>query len=112
VLKHGSRLVENDPQKPFNELVDRCTVFEVLEECRCRHARAAKQPSATVALGVVFDNVTGRPINYSRRTALGGISMWARYLAAHTHREREKTSPKQKRMPKMSLLCLASHSGK
>ena len=59
MLKDGSSLRQADARKPFNELVDGCAVFQILEERCHRHTRTPKKPGATVALGVVFNCVAG-----------------------------------------------------
>ena len=72
VLKNGPRLRKTDAREPFNELVDRRTVFEILKKCRYGYARATKKPGAAVALSIVFNSIAGRPINHDESIALGG----------------------------------------
>ena len=72
VLKNGPCLRETDAREPFNELVDRRTVFKILKECRYGYARATKKPGAAVALSIVLNSITGRPINHDESIALGG----------------------------------------
>ena len=72
VLKNGPRLRKTYAGEPFNELVDRRTVFEILKKCRYRYSRAAKKPSAAVALRVVFNGITDRPVNHAESIALDG----------------------------------------
>ena len=57
VLKHGAHLFERDARKPLNELINRSTVFKVLEQRRYGHARAAEHPGSAVSLGVLFDGL-------------------------------------------------------
>jgi len=73
VLKNFAGLLKTDAGKPFNELVDRSTIFKVFKECCYRHARATKKPSSAIALGVVFDSMAGGPVNHLARIAPGGI---------------------------------------
>jgi hypothetical protein len=74
VLKNGTRLRKTYAGEPLNELVDRRAVFEILKECCYRYSRATKKPGATVALSVVFNGITGRPINHDKSIALDGNS--------------------------------------
>ena len=76
VLKNRPRLRKTDAREPFDELVDRRTVFEILKECRYRYARATKKPGAAVALSIVLNSITGRPINHDESIALGGKLVW------------------------------------
>ena len=59
MLKNGSSLRKAYAGKPFDELVDWRSVFQILKERRHRYTRATKKPSATVALGVMFNSVAG-----------------------------------------------------
>ena len=43
----GDGLVESDAWKPFEELIDCCSRFQVFEKSFYRHTRAAKNPRAT-----------------------------------------------------------------
>ena len=72
MLKNSPRLRETYAGEPFNELVDRRTVFKILKECRYGYARATKKPGAAVALSIVLNGITGRPINHDESIALGG----------------------------------------
>jgi len=54
VLQHGTDLRERNAREPGNKVRDLGPVFEVLEQGRHRNAGAAKNPSATYALGVTF----------------------------------------------------------
>ena len=72
VLKNRPRLRKTDAREPFDELVDRRTVFEILKECRYRYARATKKPGAAVALSIVLNSIAGRPINHDESIALEG----------------------------------------
>jgi hypothetical protein len=53
-------------RKPGQELVERCTAFDVLEKRANRHARTAEHPRAADFLGVAFHSLTSRPIEHSR----------------------------------------------
>ena len=64
MLKNGPRLRETADGKPFDELVDQRTVFKILEECRYGYPRTTKKPGAAVALSIVLNSITGRPINH------------------------------------------------
>ena len=77
VLQDRSGLLKAHTGKPFDESIDRCTVFEILKQRRHGHACATKQPSAAVALRVVFNGITGGPINHDERIALDGIRNFA-----------------------------------
>ena len=74
VLKNCSGLLKAYAGKPFHELIDRSTVFQILKEGCHGHARATKQPSAAITLGVVFNGIAGRPVDHAGRIALGGIA--------------------------------------
>ena len=73
MLKNRSGLLKAYAGKPFHELIDRSTVFQIFKEGCHGHARATKQPGAAVALGVVFNGIAGRPVDHDGRIALGGI---------------------------------------
>jgi hypothetical protein len=74
MLQNRSGLLKAHAGKPFNELIDRRAVFEILKQ-RCHgHACATKQPSTAIALRVVFNGIAGRPVNHDGRIALGGIA--------------------------------------
>jgi hypothetical protein len=72
VFKNGPRLRQTDAGEPFNELVDRRTVFQILKQCRYRYSRATKKPGAAVALSIALNGITGRPINHAESIALEG----------------------------------------
>ena len=72
VLKNRPRLRKTDAREPFDELVDRRTVFEILKECRYGYPRATKKPGAAAALSIVLNSITGRPINHDESIALDG----------------------------------------
>ena len=76
MLKNSPRLRKTDAGEPFDELVDRRTVFKILKECRYGYARATKKPGAAVALSIVFNSITGRPVNHDESIALGGNLAW------------------------------------
>ena len=59
VLQDDARLFERHARKKVGELTNRDAVFEVLEQCCDRHARASKDPSPAYAIGVAFHSVTG-----------------------------------------------------
>lgn len=65
MLEHGTDLRERDAREPGNKVRDLSTVFEVLEQGRNRNASAAKNPSATHALGVTLYSRAGRPVNHA-----------------------------------------------
>lgn len=64
VFEDSSRLLKGNPRKPFQKLRQLGTVFEVLEQGRYRHARAAKYPRATDPVGIALHGSTGGPINH------------------------------------------------
>ena len=72
VLKNRPRLRKTDAREPFNELVNRRTVFKILKECRYGNARTTKKPGAAEALSIVFNSIAGRPINHDESIALDG----------------------------------------
>ena len=73
MLKHRTRLRETDARKPLDELIDRRAIFEVLEQRRDWHARAAEHPGATEAFRIVLDGFAGRPVNHLTRIAPGEV---------------------------------------
>ena len=75
VLKNCLGLRKAYAGKPFDELIDRSAVFKIFKEGCHGHARATKEPSAAVALGVAFNCIAGRPINHGTRIALGGTPL-------------------------------------
>jgi hypothetical protein len=72
MLKNGTRLRKTYAGEPFNELVDRRTVFQILKECRYGYSRATKKPRAAIALSIVLNGITGRPINHAESISLEG----------------------------------------
>jgi hypothetical protein len=72
VFKYGPRLRKTDAGEPFNKLVDRRTVFQILKKCSYGYPRATKKPGATVALSIVLNGITGGPINHDESIALDG----------------------------------------
>ena len=79
MLKNCASLLEANARKPLDELIDRGTVFEVFKECCNRHARPTKDPGAAIALGIVFDGVTGGPIDHPESIALAGSRLRLAY---------------------------------
>jgi hypothetical protein len=63
VLKHRTRLLECHTGKPFDEIMHRDVVFEILEQCSNGYTRPTKHPRATAPLPVVFDCSTCRPVD-------------------------------------------------
>jgi len=54
VLQHGASLLKGDARKQHNELADRYTVLEVLEEGCDRHTRTSEHPGSAYSFGVAF----------------------------------------------------------
>lgn len=71
VLQNDTCLLQRDPWKPVDELVDRGTVLEILEECSDRNACPAKNPGPAHAIGVALGSGAGRPINHEEMVAPG-----------------------------------------
>jgi hypothetical protein len=71
VLEHNACLLKSYAREPLNELMDRCVIFEVLEQRRYRHARAAKDPRTTDASGVALDGSARGPVDHGEMVALG-----------------------------------------
>jgi hypothetical protein len=71
VLEHNACLLKSYAGEPLNELMDRCVIFEVLEERCYRHARASKHPRTANASGVALDGSASGPVNHGEMVALG-----------------------------------------
>jgi hypothetical protein len=56
VLEDRANLVEGDPRKPLDELGDKRTILEVLEQGCDRDACPAEHPSSAHAIGVALDS--------------------------------------------------------
>lgn len=59
VFKHGANLVFSDSWKPLDELRNRGSVFQVLEERRHRYAGSAKHPGATESFRITLNGRAG-----------------------------------------------------
>ena len=70
VFQHVFRLGQRDSGKPLDELVEGSVFLKILEQRRDGHPRAAKNPSATHAIGVAFDIEAGGPVNHEQMVAL------------------------------------------
>jgi len=64
MLEHGTNLVQCRPRKPVDELVDRDTILQVLEQRGHRNARGFEQPCAAYALRVALHCRAGRPVDH------------------------------------------------
>ncbi len=64
VLQDCTHLLERHTGEQLDELINGQFIFVVLEKCSDRHARATEHPSATVALGILLDSQTSRPVNH------------------------------------------------
>lgn len=65
MVEDGPYLLARDAWEPLQEIVHGSIVLEILEERGHRHARAAKQPSTAVAIGIAFDRRAGGPANHA-----------------------------------------------
>lgn len=63
MFENGLDLATVNSLEPLQEIVDRGTVSQVLEQCRNRHARAAKHPCATHGSRVSLNGWARRPIH-------------------------------------------------
>ena len=73
MLQNGASLLGRDAGEPFDELMERRVVFEILEQGRNRYPRAAKYPGAAYPSWVMLGYRTGRPIDHAAMVALGGF---------------------------------------
>ena len=64
VLQDRVNLLRSGPFEPFDEVVDRGSIFQVLEQRGDRHSRTAKDPCATHTLGIAFDSGAGVPVDH------------------------------------------------
>jgi len=55
MFEYNACLFQRDSGKPFDKLMDRRIVFQVLKKRRHWHARSAEHPGATDASGVTLD---------------------------------------------------------
>jgi len=72
MVEHGADLLESDTRKPIHELRRDRTIFEILEERRYRHARAAKHPDTAHAVGIPFNGRARGLTNQANRRRADG----------------------------------------
>jgi hypothetical protein len=70
VFQDQASLGEGHARKKVGKIADGNSVFEIFEQCRDRHARPEKDPSAADEVGVTFHGLAGRPINHGGSVAL------------------------------------------
>ena len=66
VFQHQIHLLAGYAGKPFHELVDRGTAFQIREERGNWNASSSENPSSADLLRVTFDSWTGSPIEHER----------------------------------------------
>lgn len=64
VLEYGVNLLARDSRKPFQELNDGGTAFEILEQRAHWNPGATKHPCPAELLRIALDGLTGIPIQH------------------------------------------------
>lgn len=64
IIEDGFNLVAGDTGEPFEEVVQPCAVFEVLEQGSDGNARAGEKPGTADFAGRAFDDGTLTPIKH------------------------------------------------
>ena len=93
MVEHGADLLESDTRKPIHELRRDRTIFEILEERRYRHARAAKHPDTAHAVGIPFNGRASRPIDHGEN----GTTAASRRLTNQANRRRADGAQRRRR---------------
>lgn len=65
VLEYRANLFERYTGKPLDEFANRRAILKILEQRGDGHPRAAKNPSAAIALRVALDSFTCRPVDHA-----------------------------------------------
>ena len=64
VIEYRANLIQSDPLKYFDKLVNRDAVFQVFKQCRNGHPAVAKCPSTAKSVWVAPGGVASRPIKH------------------------------------------------
>ena len=75
MLKDCASLICRDAGKPLDEVMQRRIIFQVFEQCRDRHARAAEDPGPAHACRVSLYSWAGGPIDHGGMVALGVLAL-------------------------------------
>ncbi len=55
VFQYGANLLRRNARKPIQKVLDRCPIFNVLEQRSYRHASTSEYPRSADAIGIAFD---------------------------------------------------------
>lgn len=73
VFKYGAGLLKRDAREQLDELPDRYSVFEVLEQGSDWHACTAEYPSPADAFDVALDGGTAGPVKHAADASTEGV---------------------------------------
>ena len=66
VLQYGANLFQSHTGEPFDELRDKCAVFQIFEQ-RCHgHACTTEDPGAAYTTRITLYGSAGRPVKHSK----------------------------------------------